>query len=262
MEGETPFDEVIEHVRSVGYHNHRKEDHSDILSDAILADLVDECPALKRDLDEGVVRFWKNIRVPGGRLRLIDLLIGEPKDPGEGDSKPDLSKIRLALEHKSVITAHRNKTNRYDDLRGVLETIHGEKAETVIAATVMIGTATRVLNVPDRVKPFTRDHFEDEVLPRLSTGDSRLWDDLDFAISENRDDDPEKTKEKFEELPTRQAAHTHVMGYDYLLLAPVFIDNVHPPEVDRDNDLGIDVDETYNEFLDALCTAYTARWHT
>lgn len=32
---------------------------------------------------------------------------------------------------------------------------------------------------------------------------------------------------------------THVEGYDYVLLAPVFIDNVNPPRLPRPNELGI-----------------------
>jgi len=42
---------------------------------------------------------------------------------------------------------------------------------------------------------------------------------------------------------------------------PVFIDNVYPPRVARDNALGIDVDAEYRAMLDRICKAYTARWH-
>jgi len=51
------------------------------------------------------------------------------------------------------------------------------------------------------------------------------------------------------------------VAYDYVLLVPVFIDNVHPPRVARDNALGIDVDGEYRMMLDRICKAYTARWH-
>jgi hypothetical protein len=51
------------------------------------------------------------------------------------------------------------------------------------------------------------------------------------------------------------------VAYDYVLLVPVFIDNVCPPRVARDNALGIDVDAEYRSMLDRICKAYTARWH-
>lgn len=62
-------------------------------------------------------------------------------------------------------------------------------------------------------------------------------------------------------LPTRHAGHTHVEGYDDVLLVPVEIDNVNPPALPRPNPLGIDVDADYTRLLERMCSAYTARWH-
>ena len=50
-------------------------------------------------------------------------------------------------------------------------------------------------------------------------------------------------------------------AYDFALLVPVFIDNVHAPELPRPNALGIDVDADYREFIGKTCRAYTARYH-
>jgi hypothetical protein len=66
---------------------------------------------------------------------------------------------------------------------------------------------------------------------------------------------------KFRELPTRPPGRTDLAAYDYVLLVPVFIDNVHPPRVARHNTLGIDVDAEYRAMLDRICKAYIARWH-
>lgn len=74
-------------------------------------------------------------------------------------------------------------------------------------------------------------------------------------------DDPGRTAEKFRELPTRPPGRTDLVAYDYVLLVPVVIDNVHPPRVAPDNGLGIDIDAEYRAMLDRVCKAYTARWH-
>jgi hypothetical protein len=174
----TPFDNAIAAIARAGYHNHRVETHSDTVSDGLFQDLLARCEPLKGDLDLGVVKVWRSISAPGDRLRKVDLFVGEPGAGGE----PDIHKVRIAIENKSVITAHRNRTNRFDDLRKVLGAIHGARPEALLIATVLIGLSERVLNIPDQVHKFYRDReeeFERKVLPRLSTGDQRLWDDFD-----------------------------------------------------------------------------------
>jgi hypothetical protein len=39
------------------------------------------------------------------------------------------------------------------------------------------------------------------------------------------------------------------------------VDNVNPPFVARQNNLGIDVDHEYQAMLAGICKAYLARWH-
>ena len=168
----------------------------------------------------------------------------------------------LCIENKSVVTAHRNRTNRYDDLSDVVGVLHQKKPDAILIATVLIGLAENVLNVPDRVKPFVSpEDFRERVLPRLSTGDEKLWDEFPQAVSRNRPLDPLRTAEKFHKLPTRSPGRTDLVAYDYVLLVPMFIDNVRPPRVARDNSLGIDIDSEYQAMLDRICKAYTARWH-
>jgi hypothetical protein len=258
----TPFDKAIEAIRGLGYHNQRLETHSDVVSTALMLDLTRECAPLRADLENGVVKVWSNVPSPGKRKRNIDLFVGEPgKDGG-----PDIHKLRMALENKSVITAHRNRTNRFTDLEQVLSAIHGERPEALLVATVLVGLAERVLNVPDRVKMMYKgtdreQEFQDTVMPRLSSGDQKLWSEFQYGVSMNKPNDPAKTVKLMRTLPTRPAGQTHVEGYDFLFLAPVFIDNVNPPQLPRPNALGIDVDAEYRRMLEHLCAAYTARFH-
>ncbi|MDP9178204.1 MAG: hypothetical protein M3O61_11045 [Gemmatimonadota bacterium] len=256
----TPFDEAIRTVERIGYHNHRVETHSDTVSDGLFADLLETCRPLRADVENEKVKVWKNVSSPGDRLRKVDLFVGEPGATGG----PDIHKVRIAVENKSVITAHRNRTNRFDDLSKVLGAIHSARPEAILVATVLIGLCDKVLNIPDQVHKFYRDReneFESHVVPRLSSGDQTLWNEFNWAISSNRPNDPAKTLELMRTLTTRKPGHTHVAGYDYVLAVPVYIDNVNPPSVARENTLGIDVDGEYQGLLDQICAAYTARWH-
>lgn len=146
----------------------------------------------------------------------------------------------------------------------MLAAVQGERPEALLIATVLVGLADRVLNIPDHVHKFFRDRddeFRRQVLPRLSTGDETLFEDFSWAISVNRPKDPAKTVELFRTLPTRGPAQTHLVAYDSVLLVPVRIDNVHPPELPRPNPLGIDIDAEYRECITRTCRAYTARYH-
>lgn len=253
------FDEVVNGIRERGFHNHRLEDHSGTMSRGILRDLLAMCEPFERDFMCGRIREWLDFPSPGGRARKLDLVVAEPAaEMGE----PDLTRLRLCVENKSVITAHRNRTNRYDDLSDLVGVLHRYKPDAILVATVLVGLAENVLNVPDRVKPFMQpEEFNRRVLPRLSTGDRALWDDFPQAVSRNRPGDPQRTVTKFLELPTRPPGRTDMAAYDYVLLVPVSIDNVQPPRVARDNTLGIDVDAEYRKMLDRICKAYMARWH-
>lgn len=256
----SPFDKAIAAIAAARYHNHRLETHSDTVSTALFQDLIEFCAPLRRDVDRGIVRVWKNVSAPGDRLRKVDLFVGEADHQG----LPDIHKVRIALENKSVITAHRNVTNRFDDLRKVLSAVHSARPEALLVATVLVGLSRQVLNIPDQVHKFYRgreEEFENLVLPRLSSGDASLWEQFSWAISTNRPNDPAKTIELLRTLPTRPPGHTHVQGYDYVLLVPVRIDNVNPPSLPRPNELAIDVDGEYQRMLEKLCSGYTARWH-
>ena len=255
----TASDDVVDEIRARGFHNHRLEGHSRAMSLGILRDLLASCGPFDEDHEARQIRRWLDYPAPGGRARKLDLVVAEP---GEGD-RPDLSRLRLCIENKSVVTAHRNRTNRYDDLSDVVGVLHHVSPDAILVATVLVGLARNVLNVPDRVRPFvSAADFEKLVLPRLSSGDETLWTDFPAAVSRNSATDAQNTVAKFRRLPTRPPGRTDLAAYDYVLLVPVRIDNVNPPRVGRENNLAIDVDGDYRAMLDQICRAYRARWHT
>jgi SAM-dependent methyltransferase len=243
----TAFDDVLDEIKARGFHNHRLENHSGSMSRGILRDLRAMCEPFERDFTTGQIREWLDFPSPGGRARKLDLVVAEP---AAQTREPDLTRLRLCVENKSVVTAHRNRTNRYDNLSDLVGVLHRNRPDAILVATVLIGLAENVLNVPDRVKPFlSSKEFTERVLPRLSSGDDSLWSEFPQAVSRNRSVDPERTAKKFRELPTRPPGRTDLVAYDYVLLVPVIIDNVHPPRVARDNGLGIDIDTEYRTCL-------------
>lgn len=253
------LDELIRGIEQTGYHNHRNEGHSDSLSNGILSDLKQHCPPIRHALNEGTLEVWYNYGSAAGRRRRADLLLGKPDATGE--ILPDGACI--AFEHKSVVTAHRNKDARYDDLSGFCQTLHHANQRTIIVGTVLVGTAGQVLNVPDCVKRACRTlgrDFERDVLPRLSTGDHDLWSGFSACISNNRSTEPQKTVEKFQSLPRRGSSDTHIAGLDYLLIVPVNIDNVNPPRIADKSALGIDAYDHYDAMIRHICITYAMRW--
>lgn len=253
----TPFDEAIEWIKAEGYHNHRKDAHSNIVSKGIFRDLQVRCPRLKEDVESDKVQCWLNIPAPGGRHREIDMFIGEPDASG----KPNLARARICVENKSVVTAHRNVDARYDDLDETVKAIQSANREAICCATILVGVASRYLNIPDVVKKVAGEVvFESSIRSRLSKGDGRLWDEFKYGISPNKSRDPERTIKKFRTLPVRGPGDAKDIGYDFIILVPVSIDNVNPPELPRPNILGIDVDTEYDAMLDQLSMEYETRW--
>jgi hypothetical protein len=247
------FDEILDAIRANGYHNHRKETHSNIVSRRIVADLRGACAAFANDCETGGIRIWERTHGPDDRT--TDLVAGPPNDEG----KPDLTKVRLLVENKSVVTAHRNRNARYQDIDRERLSAHRANPKTIVIATLMVGVCERVLNIPDCVSKFHSKTFKSDILPRLSTGDQTLWAEFDACVGKNTPEDPAKTVAMFRALPTRQGSDTHLPALDYLLIAPFAIDNVNPPELVAA--LGIDAEADYQRMIQHISRTYTMRWH-
>jgi len=82
-----PFDEVIEAIRTAGYHNHRLEQHSDLVSAGIFRDLMERCPQIATDYRSGRIARWYNVSAPGARGRRVDLFVGEPRSSGKYNAR-------------------------------------------------------------------------------------------------------------------------------------------------------------------------------
>jgi len=246
-------DEILHAIRANGYHNHRKEGHSDIVSRRILADLRSTCRTFDADIASGAIRTWEKRKGPDDRT--TDLIAG----PARADGLPDLSEVRLLVENKSVVTAHRNRNARWQDIDRERRSAHSTNPKTIVVATLIVGVCQRVLNVPDCVSKLHKQTFKTEVRPRLSTGDQSLWNDFEMCVSINKPDDPAKTIAMFRQLPVRKGSDTHLAALDFLWIAPLAIDNVNVPALDHT--MGIDADDDYRKMIQHICRLYTLRWH-
>lgn len=288
----TPFDDHAARVNAEGYHNHRVNTHSDLISQGIVQDLYGTSRSLRRHLDDGLVGFWVNRRNPWGRKRNTDLIIGQPVEAVAKPSSPlgfkgaatlsspDPDNVRVIGEHKSIVTAHRNRSARHDDLDHLYQDANAKSPGTLVCATIMIGTAEWYLNVADRLKSgFAKWEFEDgkrkrvhleekferEVMPRLRRHDPALMDDFIFAVSDNTERDIEASFELFQrEIPVRPIGDRASPGFDAFLIVPVHYDNVHPARVDREAQrrFRLDHDRDYQAFIARLARDYDALWGT
>ena len=71
----TAYDMVVAAIGASGFHNHRKQEHSDVLAEAVLNDLHARCPSFASDLSTGIVISSLNFSAPGGRGRRLDLAV-------------------------------------------------------------------------------------------------------------------------------------------------------------------------------------------
>jgi hypothetical protein len=112
------------------------------------------------------------------------------------------------MENKSVITAHgKNRKNRQSDLSDFANLLQAKKPEAIVLGHVLVGTGIQYVNIPDAVKrkcQILGIDFERDVLPRLSSGDPKLW--TEFGAKPNSEDAAFKTIEMMRSLPVRRKA--------------------------------------------------------
>jgi hypothetical protein len=88
--------------------NPRSQANSDALSDFVVADLKESCPALNSALNQGKLKPVKNPAVHTRVAeRSINLVLYEDSD------SPKIA-VRLSVEHKTFMTAHGKVRKRVD----------------------------------------------------------------------------------------------------------------------------------------------------
>lgn len=252
--------------RSWQYHS-RSDRHSKIACWAVLFDLLRGCPLLRQHAATGKVRFGINHEMRDFRLnrkKNLDLVlcVGAPamgapdfavygREIGmvlsateerelaalPGLAVGEVSTVLVALEAKACMTAHvKARPRLYDELASSFQTIHGDTANALAAAFVMINTADEFLS------------------PGKNTGRGKP------TVNEHRQpEDALAVLAKVMELPRR--SDDRGAGFDAIGVSMVSCRNDGTP-VEVDAEMGRKVDQVvrYDTLIQRLAHLYAARF--
>jgi len=145
----------LQHLREKGYHP-RSNKHSDALAEAIVHDLVAECPPIAERAATGQLVYELNFRLAYDNSEWnTDLAIGisppgtPPPDQGP-IRKSAPSTVQIAIELKSVMTEHRKAVkNRKRDFEAHHKHVHNY-SDAAIAGGVMVVNASPTFRSPLR----------------------------------------------------------------------------------------------------------------
>ena len=166
----------LDHLRSEGY-NPRSNKHSNSLANAIVDDLIANCPAMAEPAAAGRLVYSLNFNL-GYRTSTwnVDLVLGTPPagtpPPPNGPIRTTSpATVQIAIEIKSVMTEHRKAVkNRKRDLEAHHEHTHNYSALT-IAGGVMVINASPTFKSPLRTA--TTSHKNPRALVRHCVNEMR-----------------------------------------------------------------------------------------
>ena len=138
----------IEHLRAEGYHP-RSNKHSNALSEAIVADLIENCPKIADQAAAGHLVYSLNFDLIYAQSQWnVDLVLGAPPPgtpPPENSSirQSDPATVQMALELKSVMTEHRKAVkNRKRDFEAHHDHAHRYSVGAVAGAVMVVNAAS------------------------------------------------------------------------------------------------------------------------
>ena len=139
--------DFVDYLSTKGYHP-RSSEHSDFLSECIIAELVEHCPKLNERAKRGeVVGKLRHHQRVGHNDWVIDIAIGScagrPVPPEAGLMRVDSpALIQIAIELKSIITEHgKARRNRLRDFEAFHSYAHQYDPRTVAAAFLAVNSA-------------------------------------------------------------------------------------------------------------------------
>lgn len=152
------------HLSSENYHP-RSSKHSDFLCEAILDDLLDNCPELRERGAKGeLVAKLRHRQTIGYDEWVIDLALGEPTTAPRAPTAEQRIRqeapaiIQIAIELKSVMTEHKKaRKNRLRDLHAFHTHAHAYSSKTIAAGLVVVN-ASRYFWSPLRKESDITEH--------------------------------------------------------------------------------------------------------
>jgi hypothetical protein len=132
--------------------NPRSQANSNALSEFVVADLRESCPAVASDIDAKRLVPAKNAdvrtRVASRNVDLIFLAV-EPKT------------ARAAVENKTIMTAHgKARWNRYGDLIAYCNHMHNHRPDCIAAAIVIVNCSPAYENPDGFARGLLRPKFD------------------------------------------------------------------------------------------------------
>jgi hypothetical protein len=132
--------------------NPRSQANSNALSEFVIADLRESCPAVANDLDAKRLVPTKNAdvrtRVASRNVDLV-FLEAEPKTS------------RAAVENKTIMTAHgKARWNRYGDLIAYCNHMHNHRPDCIAAAIVIVNCSPAYENPDAFARGLLRPKFD------------------------------------------------------------------------------------------------------
>ncbi len=283
------FDDLVDHIIKHKIYNPRPQVISRVLSRGIIKDLIKYSKHFREHIKEGIAVFRTDLRLTkDGKSHTIDLALGLRKKSESRTKRKPLSieidgeslivyneeplEFTLFLENKSIITAHRNKRNRTRDLESLASFLPKFGEDPIKAATMIIGTAERYLNV-DRLK-WAEDALDllckernsdisiEGIRESMGQSDQTLIELLkdekiaELFCSKNKTEDPQKTMETvISEVPLKPDSQE---GFDAIAIQFLSLDNIHTPTLVTPDYFS---DEKYrryhyNEVIDLLAKEY------
>ncbi len=236
------------------YHS-RSDEHSKVLGEFIVEDLLATCPTLRDQASRGQIAYGINYRFhwANGKTKALDLVIGIPttrelppagarirrlnQSNVNGSGRAVFHRLLIACEEKAVMTEHSKSQPRvFSELNDAHAIVHAGSRDTIAAGIAVVNIAATFVS-PLRQTPGTP-----------------------IKISTHRQPDVTANMVKhLRRLPIRTA--TNQPGFDAFCTFVVELDNqghaaLHvsvpaPQPGDTDH---------YDTFLATLCSAYAARY--
>jgi hypothetical protein len=139
--------------------NPRAQQNSDALSDYVLADLREACPALDRALTDGRLTARKNREVyTRVANRNVDLVLFEGE---RANSFP--GSVLASVENKTIMAAHgKARKNRYGDLIAYSNHMHNNRSDCVAGCLLVINRSPNYRNPDAFASGLVRAKFDME----------------------------------------------------------------------------------------------------
>jgi len=141
-------DAFLSHLRQSGYHS-RSNKHSNALAEAIVQDLLENCPAMFDMARQARLVYDLNFTINAGTSDWnVDLVFGSPP-PGLSAPLADAcivhsrpSTVQVAIEIKSIMTEHQKAMrNRKRDLEAHHEHVHRYNNDAIAAGVFVVNQA-------------------------------------------------------------------------------------------------------------------------